>query len=132
MGKVYEERNRRGAIWQKHFVEKIVIYVRRNCRKNAEDAKKGQAGVLAVTDPIADCCRGKISRKLRYLSGSHELYKTTAERSDAANTHCRSGGKRRKRSSKKRKSKGTGKMAVAFVLGSSFPISLRGLCLTKA
>jgi hypothetical protein len=52
LGKVYEERNRRGAIWQKHFVEKIVIYVRRNCRKNAEDAKKGQAGVLAVTVPL--------------------------------------------------------------------------------
>ena len=44
--KEYQENSR------KHFVEKIVIYVRRNCRKNAEDAKKGQAGVLAVTVPL--------------------------------------------------------------------------------
>lgn len=115
LGKVYEERNRRGAIWQKHFVEKIVIYVRRNCRKNAEDAKKGQAGVLAVTVP-ADCCREKYHANCDTCQEAMSCTKRQQKDQMQQIRIAEAAAKEEKEVQKKRKSKGTGKMAVAFVL----------------
>lgn len=92
------------------------------CQEKLSEAcrgrKEGPGRRFGGDCPIADCCRDKYHANCDTCQEAMSCTKRQRERSDAADTHCGSGGKRRKRGSKKRKSKGAGKMAVDFVLAS--------------